>query len=82
MNFAIIVFDGGIHVPILLLPSSPLPLISAATLWAVVNNAGIALHCELEWCSAEDMSRILEVNSVGPFRVAKALLPALRRSPP
>jgi len=51
-----------------------------AYLWAVVNNAGIALHCELEWCTAEDMHRILDVNSVGPFRVAKALLPALRRS--
>lgn len=50
-------------------------------LWAVVNNAGIALPNELEWCDIEtDFKRTFDVNVFGMFRVCQAALPLLHES--
>lgn len=50
-------------------------------LWAVVNNAGIALPNEFEWCDIEDdFKRTFEVNLFGVVRVCKAAIPLLRES--
>lgn len=50
-------------------------------LWAVVNNAGIALPNELEWCDIEkDYKRTFDVNVFGVVRVCQAALPLLRES--
>lgn len=49
-------------------------------LWAVVNNAGIAVFTEIEWCSVDVYEKILNVNALGPIRVTKAFLPLLRQS--
>jgi NAD(P)-dependent dehydrogenase (short-subunit alcohol dehydrogenase family) len=38
----------------------------------LVNNAGISLICPAETTSAEDYRRVLEVNLVAPFLLAKA----------
>ena len=43
----------------------------------VVNNAGIALICPAELTSAEQFQRVLEINLLGPFLVAKAFAPAM-----
>lgn len=52
-----------------------------AQLWAVVNNAGIALPNELEWCDIEaDYKRTFDVNLFGVVRVCQAALPLLRES--
>nr|KAG5713567.1 hypothetical protein BaRGS_024615 [Batillaria attramentaria] len=49
-------------------------------LWAVVNNAGVGLVCEIEWCSVDQFQRIMDVNVLGVVRVTKAFLPLLRYS--
>ena len=48
----------------------------------VVNNAGIALIRAAELTSAEEFRRVLDINLVGPFLIAKAFAPAMlgRRS--
>ena len=43
----------------------------------VVNNAGIALIRPAESTTAEQFRRVLEINLLGPFLVAKALAPAM-----
>ncbi|WAQ97307.1 DR9C7-like protein [Mya arenaria] len=47
-------------------------------LWAVVNNAGVAIFTEIEWCSVLQFQRILDVNVLGVVRVTKAFLPLIR----
>lgn len=49
-------------------------------LWAVVNNAGVAIFTEIEWCSVIQFQRILDVNVLGVVRVTKAFLPLIRQS--
>ncbi|KAL4239934.1 hypothetical protein ACF0H5_000730 [Mactra antiquata] len=49
-------------------------------LWAIVNNAGIAIFTEIEWCSVVQFQRILDVNVIGVVRVTKAFLPLIRNS--
>lgn len=49
-------------------------------LWAVVNNAGVATFCEIEWCSVREFMNIMDINVFGIVRVTKAFLPLLRRS--
>jgi NADP-dependent 3-hydroxy acid dehydrogenase YdfG len=46
----------------------------------VVNNAGLGLVSEIEWCSVDQFQRILDVNVLGVVRVTKAFLPLLRHS--
>ncbi|XP_045214846.2 17-beta-hydroxysteroid dehydrogenase type 6-like isoform X2 [Mercenaria mercenaria] len=49
-------------------------------LWAVVNNAGIAIFTEIEWCSVIQFQRIFDVNVLGVVRVTKAFLPLIRQT--
>lgn len=51
-----------------------------ATLAAVVCNAGIAFGGPLEFVPLDRLRHQLEVNLVGAFAVAQAMLPMLRRS--
>lgn len=50
------------------------------TLWAVVNNTGVACLAALDWMSVESCRKIMEVNYFGPILVTKALLPLLKKS--
>ena len=43
----------------------------------VVNNAGIALIRPAEMTSSQQFQRVLEINLLGPFLVAKAFAPAM-----
>ncbi|KAK3090274.1 hypothetical protein FSP39_010569, partial [Pinctada imbricata] len=49
-----------------------------SVLFAVVNNAGIAVFQEIEWCSVTQFQQIMDVNVIGVVRVTKACLPLLR----
>lgn len=49
-------------------------------LWCLVNNAGIAIFTECEWCSMDTYQRSIEVNLLGTIRVTKAFLPLVRQS--
>jgi NAD(P)-dependent dehydrogenase (short-subunit alcohol dehydrogenase family) len=44
----------------------------------VVNNAGLAAGGVTESFTAEDAQRLFDVNVLGPFRVARAVLPGMR----
>lgn len=44
-------------------------------LWAIVNNAGVAIFSEIDWYSVNQFQRILDVNVIGVVRVTKAFLP-------
>ena len=47
---------------------------------AVVANAGIAIAAPLEFLPEQELTRQLDVNVIGQFRVVQPLLPLLRRS--
>lgn len=47
---------------------------------AVVANAGIAIAAPLELLPQDELTRQLDVNVVGQFRVVQPLIPLLRRS--
>ncbi|GIY44225.1 hypothetical protein CEXT_608031 [Caerostris extrusa] len=49
-------------------------------LWCLVNNAGVAIFSELEWCSMSIIEHMFNVNVLGAVRVTKAFLPLLRGS--
>ena len=49
-----------------------------SVLWTVVNNAGIAIFTEIEWCSVQQFQRIFDVNVIGLVRVTKTFLPLVR----
>ncbi|XP_014667755.1 PREDICTED: estradiol 17-beta-dehydrogenase 2-like [Priapulus caudatus] len=49
-------------------------------LWAIVNNAGIAVISEVELCPMDWYDRMMAVNTMGTVRVTKAFLPLLRES--
>ena len=51
-----------------------------SVLYSVVNNAGIAVFSEIEWCSVDQFQQIMNVNVMGMVRVTKAFLPLLRES--
>ena len=46
----------------------------------LVDNAGIAVAAPLEFLSAAELTRQLDVNVVGQLRVTQAFLPVLRRA--
>ncbi|KAG8227943.1 hypothetical protein J437_LFUL018525 [Ladona fulva] len=50
-------------------------------LWCVVNNAGVAVTTEVEWCPLETYTKMWEVNTLGSIRVTKAFLPLVRKRP-
>ncbi|KAK3090629.1 hypothetical protein FSP39_013275 [Pinctada imbricata] len=47
-------------------------------LWAVVNNAGVNMTADVDFCTMEMYKRVAEINLFGTVRVAKAFLPLLR----
>ena len=49
------------------------------SLWAVVNNAGIAMGGPLDWISLDVYRRVMDVNFFGHVRVTKAMLPLLKQ---
>lgn len=51
-----------------------------AGLAGLVNNAGIAVGCALEFIPLDDLRRQLEVNVVGQVAVTQAMLPLLRQA--
>ncbi|KAI1301529.1 17-beta-hydroxysteroid dehydrogenase type 6 [Halotydeus destructor] len=57
--------------------------LNGRTLWAVVNNAGIAAMHGIEWGSpgVELFRSVLDVNTLGVIRVCRAFLPFLRQTP-
>jgi NAD(P)-dependent dehydrogenase (short-subunit alcohol dehydrogenase family) len=52
---------------------------AAGDLHAVVNNAGIPGTGPLEDYPLDEVARVLDVNAVGPLRLAQAVVPAWRR---
>ena len=46
----------------------------------LVNNAGVAAWSGLQDTTTEELLRLYDINAVGPLRMARAFLPALRRS--
>ena len=46
----------------------------------MVNNAGIAVIAEIEFCPIESYRHNLNVNALGPIRVTKTFLPLLRKT--
>jgi len=53
----------------------------AGELDAVVNNAGVTGHGPLESYPLDVFSRVLDVNTLGPLRIAQAVVPRLRPCP-
>lgn len=51
-----------------------------SVLWALVNNAGVAVFSEIEWCSVQQYQQIFDVNVLGVVRVTKAFLPLVRHA--
>ncbi|GFU33575.1 estradiol 17-beta-dehydrogenase 2 [Nephila pilipes] len=49
-------------------------------LWAVLNNAGIALAGEIDWVPLDHMHKVFDINTMGILRVTKAFLPLLKKS--
>jgi NAD(P)-dependent dehydrogenase (short-subunit alcohol dehydrogenase family) len=48
-------------------------------LWAVVNNAGIAIGGPLDWIGLDVYRRVMEVNFFGHVLVTKTFLPLLKQ---
>ncbi len=51
-----------------------------AGLAGLINNAGVAIPCPLEYLPLEELRRQLEINLVGQLAVTQALLPLLRKA--
>ncbi len=49
-------------------------------LYALVNNAGIALPAAVELTTLDELRQLLEVNTVAPLRMIQACLPLLRET--
>ncbi|WAQ96614.1 H17B6-like protein [Mya arenaria] len=49
-------------------------------LWALVNNAGVAVFAETEWCTMAAYNHVIGVNLLGAIRVTKACLPLVRKT--
>lgn len=49
------------------------------SLWALVNNAGIALSGPLDWISMDIYHKVMDVNFFGHVQVTKLMLPLLKR---
>jgi NAD(P)-dependent dehydrogenase (short-subunit alcohol dehydrogenase family) len=47
----------------------------------LINNAGVAVRCDFEHLSYEQLERVIGVNLWGVIHGVKALMPMLRRSP-
>lgn len=54
---------------------------SERPLWAVVNNAGVAVSVPWDWGKdVDEWAKVLEVNTLGTIRVAKRTVHLLRKS--
>ncbi|KAM3717670.1 3beta-hydroxysteroid dehydrogenase [Dirofilaria immitis] len=54
---------------------------SKLKLWALVNNAGIlGIYGYDDWCTVEEYSKDLDVNTLGVIRVTHAFMPLLKQS--
>lgn len=54
---------------------------SKKPLWAIVNNAGIAIGCPFDWGKdVDEYKKTFEVNVFGLVRVTKYCMPLLRQS--
>lgn len=53
-------------------------LVGSSGLWGLLNNAGISVTGPLEFVSADDLRRQLEVNVIGQAAMTQALIPLLR----
>ena len=51
----------------------------AGSIDAVVNNAGLSGHGPLESYPLDVFARVLEVNTLGPLRMAQAVVPCWRQ---
>ncbi len=51
---------------------------SGGALVGLVNNAGVGLPAAVELSDADQVRRLLEVNTLGPLRLTQACLPLLR----
>ena len=49
------------------------------TVWALINNAGIAKGGPLDWIGLDTYYKVMEVNFFGHVRVTKAFLPLLKQ---
>jgi NAD(P)-dependent dehydrogenase (short-subunit alcohol dehydrogenase family) len=49
-------------------------------LYALVNNAGVALPAAVELTTLDELRELLEVNTVGPLRMIQSCLPMLRQT--
>lgn len=47
--------------------------------WALVNNAGIAIGGPLDWISMDVYQKVMDVNFFGHVRVTKSMLPLLKQ---
>lgn len=59
---------------------SAIVLIFFLDFWCLVNNAGVAVYAETEWCPLESYTKMIEVNLIGVIRVTKLFLPLVRKS--
>ncbi|KAF1751292.1 hypothetical protein GCK72_017846 [Caenorhabditis remanei] len=52
-----------------------------AKLWGLVNNAGIfSIHGPDDWCSVDEYSTSLNVNTLGAVRMCHAFVPLVKKS--
>jgi NAD(P)-dependent dehydrogenase (short-subunit alcohol dehydrogenase family) len=54
--------------------------IAERSLWGLVNNAGIAVACPLEFVPISELRKQLEVNVLGQVAATQAFLPMLRKA--
>ena len=54
-------------------------LASQGTLWAVINNAGVAPGGYMDWLSTESCRKAMEVNYFGLLSITKRTLPFLKK---
>uniref|UniRef100_A0A8R1IUV7 Uncharacterized protein n=1 Tax=Caenorhabditis japonica TaxID=281687 RepID=A0A8R1IUV7_CAEJA len=52
-----------------------------AKLWGLVNNAGIfSIHGPDDWCSVDEYTSSLNVNTLGTVRMCHAFVPLIKKS--
>ncbi|KAF2362008.1 Short-chain dehydrogenase/reductase SDR [Trinorchestia longiramus] len=48
------------------------------TFWCLVNNAGVAIYCDVEFAPMDHYQHLMDVNVFGAVRMCKSFLPLLR----
>lgn len=57
-----------------------LPKYGDGKLWAVVNNAGIAIPGNVDFLDMDDFRKVMEVNFFAPVSITKSCIPLLKQS--